>query len=73
MFAALSAPTSTNHVANHLQPRYTSQMPAIFTQQIAKEAEMNEMHHKLDAQRIANLKTAKHRVVAYGWHEASPL
>jgi hypothetical protein len=54
-------------IAPNVFPRYASQMPPIFTQQIAKEQKLSEKHHSLNAECLT-----KHQVVAYRWHMVCP-
>jgi hypothetical protein len=48
-------------------PRYASQMPAIFTQQHAREQELAERRRMLDAERLTHTQLARHHVLAYCW------
>jgi hypothetical protein len=66
--SASTQPTSQAHVNPYLVPRFSSQMPAIFTTQLAREQELNERRRNRDAQRLENVRKAKNRVVAYGWY-----
>ena len=64
-----SGPSNTQtHTTTRPTPHYTSQMPPILTNQIAKEQALCEEQRSLEAQRIANLQKAKHHVIVYCWH-----
>ena len=48
-------------------PRYVSQMPAIFTEQYAREQGLAESRRKADATRLATAEHSRNQVIAYGW------
>ncbi|KAG1727915.1 hypothetical protein EDD22DRAFT_961155 [Suillus occidentalis] len=48
-------------------PRYATQMPAIFTQQNAREEEMNEDRHQRELEHLQAAAREKNTVVVYAW------
>lgn len=58
-------PTDPSHTRP--APRYVSQMPAIFTEQYAREQELAESRRRADAARLATLECSKNQVITYGW------
>jgi hypothetical protein len=42
-------------------------MPAIFTQQSAKEQQLRERRREIDARRQVNAQSVKHNIIAYAW------
>jgi hypothetical protein len=50
-------------------PRYTSQMPPIFTLAAARAQEQEEKRRNLDAKRLLDAKSAQHHVVVYSWYK----
>jgi hypothetical protein len=48
-------------------PRYSSQMSAAFTQQYARQQELEEQRRATDAARMERQEKARHNVVVYGW------
>ncbi|KAF8802113.1 hypothetical protein BYT27DRAFT_7307879 [Phlegmacium glaucopus] len=48
-------------------PRYASQMMAVFTQQYADEHAQEERQRAVDAERLANIEKAKNHVIIYSW------
>jgi hypothetical protein len=48
-------------------PRYSSQMSAAFTQQYARQQELEKQRRATDAARMERQEKARHNVVVYGW------
>jgi hypothetical protein len=63
--ASISSPSSLPRI----EPRFASQMPSIFTEQIAKEEKLREKRRLADAERIARTVDVKNGVIVYGWHK----
>ena len=59
-----SASTATDMFAD---PRYASQMTAVFTKHYALEQSREELRRAADIERLANIDKAKHHVVIYAW------
>jgi len=53
-------------VSTHV-PRYATQMPPIFTQQNAREEELQEERRQQDLQRVRAVQREKNTVIVYAW------